>query len=63
VPLLRLYDSCDPIVARASTGPNPIAANYTATLAVLYSHARKVAGSATASFLRPDKVCFSVVRA
>ena len=59
VPLLRLYDSYDPIVVRASTGPDPIAANYTATLAVLYSRARKVAGSATASFLRPDNPRFA----
>jgi hypothetical protein len=49
VPLLKLYDSYDPTVVRASTGPDPIAANYTATLAVLYSHARRVAGSAAAA--------------
>ena len=54
VPLLKLYDSLDPIVVRSSTGPHPIAANYTATLAVLYSHAKEVAGSAAGSFLRPD---------
>jgi pimeloyl-ACP methyl ester carboxylesterase len=59
VPLLKMYDSYDPIVVRASTGPDPIAANYTATLAVLYSHARRVAGSATASFLRPDNPRFA----
>ena len=34
--------------------PHPIAANYTSALAVFYSHARKVAGSAAESFLRPD---------
>jgi len=54
VPLLKLYDSFDPVVVRSATGPDPIAANYTATLAVLYSHARKVAASAAGSFLRPD---------
>jgi pimeloyl-ACP methyl ester carboxylesterase len=54
VPLLRLYDSFDPMVVRSSAGPDPIAANYTATLAVLNWHARKVAGSAAGSFLRPD---------
>jgi hypothetical protein len=54
VPVLKLYDSFDPVVVRSATGPDPIAANYTATLAVFYSHARKVAGSAAASFLRPD---------
>jgi len=46
VPLLKLYDSFDPVVARSARGPNAIAANYTATLAVLNSRARKVAGSA-----------------
>jgi len=59
VPLLKLYDSLDPIVVRSSTGPHPIAANYTATLAVLYSHAKKVAGSAAGSFLRPDNPRFA----
>src|SRR6202008_584110 len=54
VPLLKLYDSFDPVVVRSAAGPDPIAANYSATLAVLYSHARKVAGSAFASFMRPD---------
>jgi pimeloyl-ACP methyl ester carboxylesterase len=59
VPLLKLYDSFDPFVVRAARGPNPIAANYTATLAVFDSHARKVAGSAFASFLRPDNPRFA----
>jgi pimeloyl-ACP methyl ester carboxylesterase len=59
VSLLRLYDSFDPIVVRSAAGPDPIAANYTATLAVLYSHTRKVAGSALASFLRPDNPRFA----
>jgi pimeloyl-ACP methyl ester carboxylesterase len=59
VPLLKLYDSFDPIVVRSSIGPDPIAANYTAPLAVLYSHASRVAGSATASFLRPDNPRFA----
>ena len=59
VPLLKLYDSLDPVVVRSSTGPDPIAANYTATLAVLYSHAKRVAGSAAGSFLRPDTPRFA----
>jgi pimeloyl-ACP methyl ester carboxylesterase len=59
VPLLKLYDPFDPLVVRASTGTDPIAANYTAPLAVLDSHATNVAGSATASFLRPDNPRFA----
>ena len=59
VPLLKLYDSLDPVVVRTFTGPDPIAANYTATLAVLYSHARRVAGSAAGAFLRPDNPRFA----
>jgi pimeloyl-ACP methyl ester carboxylesterase len=58
-PLLKLYDSFDPIVVRSAAGPDPIAADYTATLAVLYSHTRKVAGSALASFIRPDNPRFA----
>jgi len=54
VPLLKLYDSFDPAVVRSSVGPDPIAANYTSTLAILFSHARKVAGSSLASFMSPD---------
>src|SRR5258708_9939107 len=53
VPLLKLYDAFDPAVVRSSTGPDPIAANYTATLAVLFSHSRKVAGSSFYAFLIP----------
>jgi pimeloyl-ACP methyl ester carboxylesterase len=59
VPLLKLYDAFDPTVVRSSSGPEPIAANYTATLAVLDSHARQVAGSAAGSFLRPDNPRFA----
>ena len=59
VPLLKLYDSFDPVVVRSAAGPDPIAANYTAILAVLYSHARKVAGSSFASFIRPDDARFA----
>jgi pimeloyl-ACP methyl ester carboxylesterase len=59
VPLLKLYDSFDPVVVRSAGGPNAIAANYTATLAVLNSRARKVAGSAAGSFLRPDNPRFA----
>jgi len=59
VPLLKLYDSFDPVVVRSAVGPDPIAANYTATLAVLYSHTRKVAGSSFASFIRPDNPRFA----
>jgi hypothetical protein len=54
VPLLRVYDAFDPVVVRSARGPHPIAANYTATLAVLLSHAKKVAGSSAEAFLRPD---------
>src|ERR1700756_2402804 len=59
VPLLKLYDLFDPAVVRSAAGADPIAANYTATLAVLYSHARKVAGSSFASFIRPDNPRFA----
>jgi pimeloyl-ACP methyl ester carboxylesterase len=59
VPLLKLYDPFDPAVVRSSAGPDPIAANYTSTLAVLFSHARKVAGSSLASFMSPDNPRFA----
>jgi hypothetical protein len=59
VPLLKLYDAFDPSVVRSSYGSHPIAANFTATLAVLNSHARKVAGSAAGSFIRPDNPRFA----
>ena len=59
VPLLKLYDSFDPAVVRSSAGPDPIAANYTSTLAVLFSHARKVAGSSLESFMSPDNPRFA----
>jgi len=59
VPLLKLYDVFDPSVVQSSYGSHPIAANFTATLAVLNSHARKVAGSAAGSFLRPDNPRFA----
>ncbi len=59
MPLLKLYDAFDPTVVRSSSGPDPIAANYTATLAVLDSYARQVAGSAAGSFLRPDNPRFA----
>ena len=59
VPLLKVYDALDPGVVRSIYGTHPIAANYTAALAVFYSHARKVAGSAAASFLRPDNPRFA----
>jgi hypothetical protein len=58
VPLLKLYDTLDPSVARCARGQNPIAANYTATLAVLLSHSRKVATSSASDFLRPDNPRF-----
>jgi pimeloyl-ACP methyl ester carboxylesterase len=58
LPLLKLYDSLDPSVVESIYGRHPIAANYTAALAVLYSHARKLAGSAAGSFLRPDSPRF-----
>jgi pimeloyl-ACP methyl ester carboxylesterase len=59
VPLLKLYDAFDPSVVRSSYGSHPIAANFTATLAVLNSHGRKVAGSAAGSFIRPDNPRFA----
>ena len=59
VPLLKLYDSFDPVVVRSADGPDPIAADYTATLAVLFSHAGKVARSSFESFIRPDDPRFA----
>jgi pimeloyl-ACP methyl ester carboxylesterase len=59
VPLLKLYDSFDPVVVRSAGGLDPIAADYTATLAILYSHARKVAASSFGSFIRPDDPRFA----
>lgn len=59
MPLLKVYYALDPDVVRTIYGKHPIAANYTATLAVFYSHARKVAGSAAGSFLRPDNPRFA----
>jgi pimeloyl-ACP methyl ester carboxylesterase len=58
-PLLKLYDTLDPSVVRCARGPNPIAANYTAALAVLLSHSRKVATSSASAFLRPDNPRFA----
>jgi pimeloyl-ACP methyl ester carboxylesterase len=57
--LLKLYDPFDPAVVRSAAGPDPIAADYTATLAVLFSHARKVAGSSFEAFIRPDNPRFA----
>ena len=54
-----MYDTLDPSVVRSARGPNPIAANYTATLAVLLSHSRKVATSSASAFLRPDNPRFA----
>jgi pimeloyl-ACP methyl ester carboxylesterase len=59
LPLLKLYDPFDPAVVRSAAGPDPIAADYTATLAVLFSHARKVAGSSFEAFIRPDNPRFA----
>lgn len=59
VPLLKLYDVLDSVVVRSARGPHPIAANYTATLAVLLSHGRKIANSAAGAFLRPDNPTFA----
>jgi hypothetical protein len=59
VPLLKLYDVLDPVVVRSARSPDPIAANYTATLAMLLSHGRKVANSAGQAFLRPDNPRFA----
>ena len=57
--LLKLYDTFDPVVVQSAGGPDPIAADYTATLAVLFSHARKVAGSSFEAFIRPDNPRFA----
>jgi pimeloyl-ACP methyl ester carboxylesterase len=54
VPLLKIYDAFDPGVVQSARGHDPIAANFTAPMAVLNSRARKVAGSAAGAFLRPD---------
>jgi pimeloyl-ACP methyl ester carboxylesterase len=59
VPLLKLYDPFDPLVVQSAAGPDPIAADYTATLAVLYSHAGNVARSSVESFIRPDDARFA----
>jgi pimeloyl-ACP methyl ester carboxylesterase len=57
--VLKLYDAFDPAVARSAAGPDAIAADYTATLAVLYAHSHKVAGSSFESFIRPDNPRFA----
>jgi hypothetical protein len=54
-PLLKMYDTLDPSVVRCARGANPIAVNYTAALAVLLSHSRKVATSSASAFLRPEE--------
>ena len=59
IPRLKLYDSFDPQVVRSAASHDPIAANYTATLAALYSRSGKVAGSAFSSFIRPDNPRFA----
>ena len=59
VPLLKLYDPFDPLVVQSAAGPDPIVADYTATLAVLYSHAGNVARSSVESFIRPDDARFA----
>jgi pimeloyl-ACP methyl ester carboxylesterase len=59
IPLLKVYDSFDPFVVRSAGGPHPIAADYTAPLAVLFAHSRKVSGSAFSSFVRPDNPRFA----
>jgi hypothetical protein len=47
------------VVVQSARGHNAIAVNYTATLAVIDSHAKKVAESAAASFLRPGSPRFA----
>src|SRR5258707_5525384 len=59
IPRLKLYDSFDPQVVRSAASHDPIAANYTATLAALYSRSGKVAGSSFSSFIRPDNPRFA----
>jgi pimeloyl-ACP methyl ester carboxylesterase len=58
VPVLRIYDTYDPVVVRFWRSSHPIAANYTAVLAVLLAHAHKVASS-VGSFLRADNPRFA----
>lgn len=58
LPVLRIYDTYDPAVVRSWRSSHPIAANYTAVLAVLHAHAHKVASS-VGSFLRPDNPRFA----
>jgi pimeloyl-ACP methyl ester carboxylesterase len=54
IPILKLYNAFAPMVVQSAGALNQIAANFTAPLAVLDSHARTIAGSAAGSFLRPD---------
>src|SRR5260370_5183983 len=49
IPLLKLYDSFDPQVARSAASHDPIPANYTATLAALYSRSGTDAGTSFSS--------------
>jgi hypothetical protein len=59
LPLLKVYDALDPSTVRTAHGAHPIAADYTATLAVLLSHGLKVAGSSAEDFHRPDQPRFA----
>jgi pimeloyl-ACP methyl ester carboxylesterase len=58
-PVLKLYDAFDPVVVQSAHSQHPIAANYTATVAVLFSHARRLANSSAEAFLRPDNPRFA----
>ena len=55
MPILKLYDAFDPTVVKSSHDPHPIAANYTATLAVLYSHARSESWKRTSCMTDSDR--------
>ena len=59
MPVLKVYDAFDPAVVRTSYGSHPIAADYTATLATLLAHAKRVANSSIGSFIRPDDPTFA----
>ena len=59
IPVLKLYDAVDPVVVQTARRRDSIAANYTATLAVLFSHGRKLANSSAEAFLRPDNPRFA----
>jgi hypothetical protein len=62
VPLLKLYDAFDPSVVRSSSGPDPIAANYTATLGLDLSQAVQRVSQVAAGLSAVDSKPASVGR-